>query len=212
MILSELEAKWPSPPGYSGLAGTTYFLAEEEQPWLLPKNHGIDTNNKVVKEAFMDYLEGGTESTMSYDPEDAWFDMTSKIAKVLTASVRKPKAGWSEENVKHALDKFMAILLVLARKDVWTQDARGKILFANPDCRKESVAILRKLDNCAVEILTAAAEIPDQTGDYFSLQCACSQLQQLMPKFQEQYRGFMEDGDDYSGHKAFSKALDFMVD
>ena len=110
-------------------------------------------------------------------------------------------------------DGFTAALINLTYNDDWSRDARGKIVFANPDCRKESVAVLRKMDNCAVAVINAANEftttppnIPAQAGG-FGLERGLGQLKRLMGKYKEEYSGFSQDDYDYRGHEPFSKAL-----
>ena len=121
--------------------------------------------------------------------------------------------GWSAESVAKALDGLTAALINLTYNDDWSRDALGKIVFANPDCRKESVAVLHKMDNCAVAVINAANEftttppnIPAQAGG-FGLERGLGQLKRLMGKYKEEYSGFSQDDYDYRGHEPFSKAL-----
>jgi len=93
-------------------------------------------------------------------------------------------------------------------------------MFANPDCRKETVTILRKMDNCAVSVISAANELSDtapeeastQEADTIGIDRQLAQLKRLMTKYEDGYSGFSEDGYDYRGYNyrgymAFSKAL-----
>ena len=141
-----------------------------------------------------------------------WFTMTAKVKSILGDIVRKPRSGWSLETVSKALDGLTACLVNLIRNDEWSNDARGKIMFANPDCRKETVTILRKMDNCAVSVISAANELPEaptaQLGtDTIGIDRQLAQLKRLMTKYEDEYSGFSEDGYDYRGYMAFSKAL-----
>ena len=80
-------------------------------------------------------------------------------------------------------------------------------------CRKETVTILRKMDNCAVSVISAANELPEaltaQLGadTTIGIDRQLSQLKRLMTKYEDEYSGFSEDGYDYRGYMAFSKAL-----
>jgi hypothetical protein len=88
-------------------------------------------------------------------------------------------------------------------------------MFANPDCRKETVTILRKMDNCAVSVISAANELsdtapeeaPTQEADTIGIDRQLAQLKRLMTKYEDEYSGFSEDGYGYRGYMAFSKAL-----
>ena len=209
---AELESiRGPIPVGYQQFLGSGYRLSDTEQPWLVTIEHGIDMYNKIGKEALM--IFGGTDYKPGYDPVTSWFKMTGKVKSVLGSIVRKPRDGWSAESVAKALDGLTAALINLTYNDDWSRDALGKIVFANPDCRKESVAVLRKMDNCAVAVINAANEfttsppdIPAQAGG-FGIERGLGQLKRLMGKYKEEYSGFSQDDYDYRGHEPFSKAL-----
>jgi len=75
-------------------------------------------------------------------------------------------------------------------------------MFANPACRKESVSVLRKMDNCAVSAIkaandfTATPEIPAQLGvdaRGFGLERALGQLKRLMAKYKDEYESFFSE-------------------
>jgi len=159
--------------------------------------------NRIGKDALMKF-EG-------IDTGIGWFTMTAKVKSILGDIVRKPRSGWSLETVSKALDGLTACLINLICNDEWSNDARGKIMFANPDCRKETVTILRKMDNCAVSVISAANELPEapaQVGtDTIGIDRQLAQLKRLMTKYEDEYSGFSEDGYDYRGYMAFSKAL-----
>ena len=169
--------------------------------------------NKIGKEALMIYE--GTDFKPGYNPVKSWFEMTGKVKSILGSIVCKPRGGWSAESTAAALDGLTAALINLIYNDDWSRDARGKIMFANPDCRKEGVTVLRKMDNCAVVAInaanefTATPEAPAQpgAGGGFGLERALGQLKRLMTKYKDEYSGFSEDGYDHRGHEPFSKAL-----
>ena len=84
-------------------------------------------------------------------------------------------------------------------------------MFAYPECRKMSVSVLRKMDNCAVNAINAAkafASTPETPAQLrgFGLEHALD-LKRLMTKYKDEYSGFAEDGYDYHGYAPFSKAL-----
>ena len=99
-----------------------------------------------------------TDYKPGYDPEQSWFEMTGKIKSILGTIVCKPRGGWSAESAGKAMDGLTATLINLIYNDDWSNDARGRMMFTNPKCRKESVAVLRKMDNCAVAVINAANE------------------------------------------------------
>ena len=187
-------------------------LSDTEQPWFITQDYGVDMYNRI-----------GTEALMKFEGIDSgigWFTMTGKVKSILGDIVRKPRSGWSREHVSKAIDGLTACLVNLICNDEWSNDARGKIMFANPDCRKETVTILRKMDNCAVSVISAANELsdtapeeaPTQKADTIGIDRQLAQLKRLMTKYEDGYSGFSEDGYDYSGRKyrgymAFSKAL-----
>ena len=227
---AELESiRGPIPEGYERFLGSGYRLSDTEQPWLITKEHGIEMYNKIGKEALMVYE--GTDYNRGYDPVKSWFAMTGKIKTVLGDIVRKPHGGWSAESSAKALDGLTAALLNLIYNDDWSRDAQGKILLANPACRKESVSVLRKMDNCAVSAINAANEFtaasaptneipaPVQLGagmGSFGLELALVQLKRLMTKYKEEYGGFSENAYfygrlEYYGHEPFSKALPLII-
>ena len=43
--------------------------------------------------------------------------------------------------------------------DVWRWDARGKIMSWDPECRKEYIDIMKRMDEAAVKLITAANAI-----------------------------------------------------
>ena len=221
---AELESiRGPIPEGYQRCLGSGYRLSDTEQPWLITKEHGIEMYNKIGKEALTIY-EGDLYKP-GYDPVTSWFAMTGKIKSILGAIVRKPQDGWSAESAAKALDGLTAALLNLIYNDDWSRDALGSA-FVNRDCRKESVSILRKMDNCAVSAINAANEFttaptnetpaPVQLGagmGSFGLELAIEQLKRLMTKYKDEYGGFSENYYDFHGqfvhygHEPFSKAL-----
>ena len=38
-------------------------------------------------------------------------------------------------------------MLVTVMNDQWQRDARGKIMFWDPECRKETISIMKKMDD-----------------------------------------------------------------
>jgi hypothetical protein len=187
-------------------------LSDTEQPWFVTQDYGVDMYNRIGKEALMKF-EG-------IDSGIGWFTMTGKVKSILGDIVRKPRSGWSREHVSKAIDGLTACLVNLICNDEWSNDARGKILFANPDCRKETVTILRKMDSCAFSVISAANELsdtaqeeaPTQEADTIGIDRQLAQLKRLMTKYEDGYSGFSEDGYDYRGvpyrgYMAFSKAL-----
>mmetsp|Transcript_11927 Transcript_11927/g.19545 ORF Transcript_11927/g.19545 Transcript_11927/m.19545 type:complete len:582 (+) Transcript_11927:102-1847(+) len=222
---AELEAiRGPIPEGYQRFLGSGFRLSDTEQPWVVTKEYGMDMYNKIGKEALMIYE--GTDYKPGYDPVHSWFVMMGKIKSVLGDIVRKPHGGWSAESAAKALDGLTAALLNLTYNDDWSRDALGKIMLANPACRKESVSVLRKMDNCAVSAINAANEFttaPAPTNETgagagagaggFGLERALRQLKRLLAKYRDEYGGFSENAYDfhgrlvYYGHEPFSTAL-----
>lgn len=130
--------------------------------------------------------------------------------------VRKPRGGWIVESAAKALDGLTAVLLNLIYNDDWSNDARGKIMLANPDCRKESIAVLKKMDKCAVAVINADHEFATATENSaqlgagaggFGLRHGLEQLKRLMGKYNEEYAVFSENGYGYRGYESFSNAL-----
>lgn len=211
---AELESiRGPTPEGYRRVLGSGFLLSDTEQPWFITVEHGISMYNKIGSEALEMYE--GIDYKSGYDPEQSWFVMTGKVKSVLGGIVRKPRGGWSAESAAKALDGLTAALLNLTYNDDWCRDARGKILFANPACRKESVSVLRKMDSCAVSAIKAANDFtatedpaqPDAGTTGFGLERALGQLKRLMTKYKDEYGGFAQNGHDYRGYGPFSKAL-----
>lgn len=211
---AELESiRGPTPEGYEQLLGSGFLLSDTEQPWYISTKHGVGMYNKIG--TALDLYEG-MDYKQGYDPEQSWFAMTGKVKSVLGGMVRKPRGGWSVESAAKALDGLTAALLNLTCNDDWCRDALGKIMFANPACRKESVSVLRKMDSCAISAIkaandfTAVTETPAQNGAGtrgFSLERALGQLKRLMQKYNDEYEGFAQNGHDYRGYNPFSKAL-----
>lgn len=225
---SRTHAEWESiqgtiPDSLKQFVGSGYRLSDTEYPWLVTQENGIDAYNKIGQEALRlyrgpeyEYVYEKGKSKWLYDPVKSWFGMTGKVKTILGTFVRKPRSGWSEKSASIALDRLTAALISLICNEEWSNDACGKILFANPDCRKEIVTILRKMDNCAVSVINAAnefttaseasAQIRDDTGG-LGLDRALAQLKRLMTKYEEEYSGFSKDGYGSRGYMAFSKAL-----
>ena len=114
------------------------------------------------------------------------------------------------DSAAQALDGLTAALINLIYNDDWSCDALGKIMFANPKCRKEGVAVLKKMDSCAVLVINAANEYTTEsetTTGGFGLDWGLGQLKRLMNKYKDEYSGFSENGHDYRGYEPFCKAL-----
>ena len=140
-----------------------------------------------------------------------WFTMTGKVKSILDDIVRKPRSGWSREHVSKAIDGLTACLVNLICNDEWSNDALAR------SCLQIQIAgkKLRKMDNCAVSVISAANELsdtapeeaPTQEADTIGIDRQLAQLKRLMTKYEDEYSGFSEDGYDYRGYMAFSKAL-----
>jgi hypothetical protein len=93
-----------------------------------------------------DYGARGVDGLPLYDPIVNWWEMCKLLKKDISNVSRKPKGhGWDCENIERALDKFTGIMLVTVMNDEWQRDARGKIMGWDPECRKETISIMKKM-------------------------------------------------------------------
>ena len=142
---SRTHAEWESiqgtiPDSLKQFVGSGYRLSDTEYPWLVTQENGIDAYNKIGLEALglyegpeYKYVYEKGKSKWLYDPVKSWFGMTGKVKTILGTFVRKPRSGWSEKSASIALDRLTAALISLICNEEWSNDACGKILFANPD-------------------------------------------------------------------------------
>ena len=99
--------------------------------------------------------------------------------------------------------------------DGWRSDALEKIIGWDPECRKESILIMKRMDDAATELITAANDVLseeneplEQTDGTLGLLRTLAQAKRLLPKIQEEYHGYSTPG--YIHHKGYlslSKAI-----
>lgn len=150
----------PVPEGYHTFRGSGYLVEATEAPWLLSTAHGVTAYNKVAEGALSvyegtDYGEW-VDGIPTYDPIAKWWEMCTLLKKDISSVARAPRGGWSCKSIELALDRFTGIMLVTVLNDEWRQDARGKIMLWDPKCRKESISIMKLMDNVATKLITAA--------------------------------------------------------
>ena len=137
--------------------------------------------------------------------------MCSLLKKDISNVSRKPKGhGWDCENIERALDKFAGIMLVTVINDEWQRDARGKIMGWDPECCKETISIMKKMDDAAVKLISAAKEVTVivPNNGMLGLTRTLEQTKRLLTKLQQKYDGFSTAGyDHHKGYLSFSKAL-----
>lgn len=206
------------PDGYMQFSGRGYLVEDTEAPWLVSEAHGLAAYNAVAKGA-MGVYEGTNYGERvggvpSYDPIASWWEMCKLLKKDIASVARKPKGGWSLATCERAIDKFTGILLVTQRNDEWRRDAFGKIMGWDPECRKESINIMKRMDDVAVKLITAAkallsqADEPGVPDGMLGLPRILAQTKRLLLKQQEDYKGYSTPGyDHHRGYLSFSKAI-----
>ena len=148
--------------------------------------------------------------------------MAKKLKAVLKSVVRAPKGGWTASTAERALDELTGFLLATVHHSDWRHDARGKIMCWDPACRKESIAIMKQMDEAAARLigeaiqgarcgssLAGASSSHDGSSSSVGLGLtrALDQTKRLLGKLQEEYAGWGTDGFGHKGYPAFKKAL-----
>lgn len=211
-----LEAKHGGVPvGYVPFRGLGYLVEDTEAPWLISTEYGVEAFNQAGRSLMVyagcDYGARGDNGLPSYDPIVMWWEMCKLLKKDISNVSRKPKGHeWDCENIERALDKFAGIMLVTVINDEWQRDARGKIMGWDPECRKETINIMKKMDDAAVKLISAAKEVTVvvPNNGMLGLTRTLEQTKRLLTKLQQEYDGFSTPGyDHHKGYLAFSKAL-----
>ena len=216
----------PVPAGYQSFRGGGYLVGDNDTPWLVSDAHGVAAYNRVVEEALNLYDGFDYDFTTGYDPIESWWNMTKKLKVVLKSVVRAPKGGWTASSAERALDQLTGFLLATVVNSEWRHDARGKIMSWDPACRKESIAIMKQMDEAAVRLigeaiqgarsgssLAGASSSDASSSDASSssvglgLTRALDQTKRLLDKLQDEYAGWGTDGHGHKGYTAFKKAL-----
>jgi len=207
------------PEGYAPFDGLGYLVKDTEAPWLISADHGVTAYNSVARS--LSVYEGSDfgpyeNGVRTYNPIIKWWEMCKLLKKEISTVARKPKCGWSHENSERAIDRFTGILLVTLLNDEWRCDALGKIMGWDPKCRKETILIMKRMDEAAVKLITAAnailsEEIAEPNG-MLGLPRTLAQTKRLLMKLQKEYHGYSEpdSGPGYNHHKgylSFSKAI-----
>ena len=152
----------------------------------------------------------------TYDPIAKWWEMCALLKKDFLSVARKPKGGWNLISTERALDRFTGIMLVTVINDEWWQDARGKILGWDPECRKESILIMKQMDQAVTKLITAARAVTTQENGspvpngMLGLPRTIMQTDRLLLKHHQEYYGYSTPG--YSHHQGYlarKKALLF---
>jgi len=203
------------PEGYVEYAGRCFLVEDTEAPWLISKAHGVAMGTKVCEGAMGGYrgpeYRERVDGVPTYDPIAAWWEMCKLLKKDISGMTRKPKGGWSCETAERALDRFTGFLLVTLINEEWCNDYRRSW---DPECRKEAISIMKRMDEAAVKLITAAKECQSEEGEslvphgMLGLTRVLAQTKRLMPKLQDEYHGWSTPG--YDGHKgylSFSKAI-----
>ena len=215
----------PVPAGYQSFRGGGYLVGDNDTPWLVSDAHGVAAYNRVVEEALNLYDGFDYDFTTGYDPIESWWNMSKKLKVVLKSVVRAPKGGWTASSAERALDQLTGFLLATVVNSEWRHDARGKIMFWDPACRKESIAIMKQMDEAAVRLIGeaiqgarsgsslagasssgASSSEASSSSVGLGLTRALDQTKRLLDKLQDEYAG----GAPTVGHKgytAFKKAL-----
>jgi len=206
------------PEGYQSFRGLGYLVEDTEAPWLISNAHGLTSYNAVAGGALGVYE--GTDygvrenGVPAYDPIAKWWEMCALLKKDISSVARKPKGGWSRESAERAIDRFTGILLVTLINDEWRSDARGKIMGWDPECRKESILIMKRMDEAAAKLITAANAVlseenqPSEPNGMLGLSRTLAQTKRLLPKLQEEYNGYSTPGySHHQGYVSFSKAI-----
>ena len=207
------------PDGYSPCRGLGYLVDDTEAPWLISVAHGVTAYNKAAES--ISVYEGSNYSDRvsgapTYDPIAKWWEMCALLKKDISSVARKPKGGWNLISTEGTLDRFTGIMLVTVINDEWWQDARGKILGWDPECRKESILIMKQMDQAVTKLITAARAVTTQENGspvpngMLGLPRTIVQTERLLLKHHQEYYGYSTPGySHHQGYLAFSKALLF---
>ncbi len=205
------------PDGYLPFRGLGYLVEDTEAPWIISVAHGVTAYNKAGESIGVyegsDYGDriGGAPT---YDPIAKWWEMCALLKKDIASVARKPRGGWDLKLTEHALDRFTGIMLVTLINDEWRRDARGKILGWDPECRKESIRIMRQMDEAAAKLTHAARVVSSQENEspapngMLGLSRTIAQTERLLSKLQREYAGYATpEYSHHQGYLAFSKSL-----
>lgn len=149
-------------------------------------------------------LHQGTDCRGGYNPVLAWLGMMDKLGQMLASVVRSPRGGHTADSALLALDRLTGFLLVTASSPEWREDARGRVMMADPGCRAKTRALITKMEAAVVKVVPAVREAAAGARDPphgFGSERGLAQLRRLVAKLAEEYRGVG------GGRARFGKAM-----